>query len=42
MEIEKFGGGSILIWGAMKMHGVGLMCKIEGTLTQNYYVKILE
>lgn len=38
----KHGGGSVMIWGCMCIHGPGMMCRIEGRLNQHGYQKILE
>lgn len=38
----KFGGGSVMIWGCMTVHGVGLMCRIEGKMDASLYEQILE
>ena len=38
----KFGGGSVMIWGCMTVHGVGLMCRIEGKMDASLYEEILE
>ena len=37
----KFGGGSVMIWGCMTVHGVGLMCRIEGKIDASLYREIL-
>ena len=41
-ETVKHGGGSIIVWGCMTMHGPGYMCKIDGTMDQHLYKQILE
>ncbi|SPO27489.1 related to transposase [Ustilago trichophora] len=38
----KFGGGSIMVWGCMTWAGVGNMTVIEGIMTSDVYIKILE
>jgi transposase len=38
----KFGGGSVMIWGCMTVHGVGLMCRIEGKMDASLYEEIME
>jgi hypothetical protein len=38
----KFGGGSLMIWGCMTVHGVGFMCRIEGLMNAELYEEILE
>jgi hypothetical protein len=38
----KFGGGSLMIWGCMTMHGVGYMCQIHGRMDGEMYRQILE
>jgi len=37
----KFGGGNVMIWGCMTVHGVGLMCRIEGKMNSSLYEEIL-
>ena len=37
----KFGGGCVMIWGCMTVHGVGLMCRIEGKMDASLYEEIL-
>ena len=32
----------VLIWGSMYIHGLGLVCKVEGCLNQDRYHEILE
>ena len=39
---QKFGGGSLMMWGCMKWDGVGLACKIDGRMDADLYVQILE
>jgi len=41
-ETVKHGGGSIMIWGCMTVHGPGFMCKIDGTMDQHLYKQILQ
>ena len=38
----KFGGGNVMIWGCMTVHGVGYMCRIEGRMDGSLYEEILE
>jgi hypothetical protein len=38
----KFGGGNVMIWGCMTIHGVGYMCRIEGKMDAELYEEILE
>lgn len=38
----KFGGGNIMVWGAMSWHGVGPLVKVEGRMDQNQHKNILE
>jgi transposase len=38
----KFGGGNVMIWGCMTIHGVGYMCRIEGKMDAPLYEEILE
>lgn len=40
-QTVKHGGGSLMIWGCMTAHGPGFICKIEGTMDQHLYKKIL-
>ena len=37
----KFGGGSVMVWGCMTVHGVGFMCRIEGRMDASLYEEIL-
>lgn len=39
---QKFGGGSVMIWGCMMWEGPGLACKIDGRMDGDLYVQILE
>jgi hypothetical protein len=41
-QIIKHGGGGIMVWGCMCIHGLGLICKVEGRINQSYYRDILE
>lgn len=38
----KHGGGSIMLWGCFSKSGVGKLVKIEGRMTGNSYVSLLE
>jgi transposase len=38
----KHGGGSIMIWGCMTVHGPGFMCKLDSTMDRHVYKDILE
>ena len=38
----KYGGGSLMIWGCMNLHGVGWMCQIDGNIDAQLYVEILD
>jgi transposase len=38
----KYGGGSLMIWGCMTVHGVGWMCRIDGRMDAELYVSILD
>jgi hypothetical protein len=31
-----------MVWGCMCIHGLGLICKVEGRINQSYYRDILE
>jgi hypothetical protein len=39
---QKFGGGSLMMWGCMLWDGVGYACKIDGKMDGDLYIKILE
>ncbi len=39
---QKFGGGSLMMWGCMLWEGVGYACKIDGRMDGELYTKILE
>src|SRR5204863_4894137 len=39
---QKFGGGSVMVWGCMLWDGPGYACKIDGRMDGDLYVKILE
>lgn|SRR5215470_2064560 len=41
-QTVKHGGGSVMIWGCITMHGVGFMCRIDGTMDKFLYKEILE
>jgi transposase len=38
----KFGGGSIMTWGCITSEGVGKLIRIDGIMTAEKYIKILE
>lgn len=38
----KFGGGNIMVWGAMSWHGVGPLVRINGRMDKFQYKDILE
>lgn len=38
----KHGGGFVMIWGCMCIHGPSMIYRIEGCLNQHGYQKILE
>ncbi|KAF8671877.1 Transposase [Rhizoctonia solani] len=42
IKTNKNGGGHVMIWACMGWKGPGLMCKIDGSLTKELYVEILE
>jgi hypothetical protein len=39
---QKFGGGSVMVWGCMLWDGPGYACKIDGRMDGDLYTKILE
>ena len=39
---KKFGGGTVMVWGCITPHGVGELIRIEGSITSERYIKILE
>jgi len=39
---QKFGGGSVMVWGCMLWDGPGYACKIDGRMDGDLYLKILE
>ena len=39
---QKFGGGSLMMWGCMLWDGVEYACKIDGKMDGDLYIKILE
>ena len=39
---QKFGGGSLMMWGCMLWDGVGYACKIDGKMDGELYTKILQ
>ena len=41
-QIVNHGGGGIMIWGSMSIHGLGVVCKVEGHINQHQYREILE
>jgi hypothetical protein len=41
-QTVKHGGGGIMIWGSMSIHGPGVVCKVEGRINQHQYREILE
>ncbi|KAJ1299550.1 hypothetical protein OPQ81_007344 [Rhizoctonia solani] len=42
IKTHKHGGGHIMIWACMGWEGPGFMCKIDGSLTKELYVEMLE
>src|SRR5690606_27000206 len=38
----KFGGGNVMIWGAMTYNGVGGLRRVEGRMDAEQYVAILD
>jgi transposase len=41
-QTVKHGGGNIMVWGCMSVHGVGNLVRIDGGLDAQLYCKILE
>ena len=41
-QTVKYGGGGIMTWGSMSIHGSGVVCKVEGCINQHQYQEILE
>ena len=41
-QTVKHSGGGIMIWGSMSIHGLGVVCKVEGRINQHQYREILE
>ena len=39
---QKFGGGSVMVWGCMLWDGPGYACRIDGKMDGDLYTKILE
>jgi len=39
---QKFGGGSLMMWGCMTWEGAGYACKIDGRMDADLYCQILE
>ena len=39
---QKFGGGSLMMWGCMTWEGPGYACKIDGRMDADLYCQILE
>jgi transposase len=39
---QKFGGGSVMIWGCMMWEGPGYACKIDGRMDGDLFVNILD
>jgi len=42
IPVVKFGGDGINFWGCFSAHGMGILKKIDGTLTGEKYSKIIE
>jgi DDE superfamily endonuclease/Transposase len=41
-QTVKHGGGSLMVWGCMTAKGPGFMCRIDGTMTKDVYLEILQ
>lgn len=41
-QVVKYGGGSVMVWGAITSKGVGKIVFIDGTMDSEKYVAILE
>jgi hypothetical protein len=39
---EKFGGGSLMMWGCMLWEGAEMTCQIDGVIDGGLYIKILD
>jgi hypothetical protein len=39
---QRFGGGSLMIWGCIGWNGVGVLSEVEGQMDAEQYVAILE
>jgi transposase len=37
----KFGGGCLMMWGCITVHGVGFACRIDGNMDAELYTRIL-
>ena len=38
----KHGGGCVMVWGCMTLHGFGRLCSVEGRMNAVQYISILE
>ena len=41
LGVRKFGGGNIMVWGAITSFGFRRLCRIEGTMNSTGYIDIL-
>lgn len=41
-QVVKFGGGSVMVWGAITYDGVGRLLRVDGRMNASQYVDILE